>query len=109
MKILKLGSQGPIVEFLQNILQKLELYSCEIDGVFGKITEDSVKLFQNQNMLIQDGIVGPMTLRALKPYINGGLGFIIPTNINYSYSILQINLNSLKELYPFLEITSVRK
>lgn len=109
MKTLKLGSQGPIVEFLQNILQKLELYSGEIDGIFGKTTEDSVKLFQSQNMLIQDGIVGPMMWRALKPYINGGLGFIVPTNINYSYSILQINLNSLKELYPFLEITSARK
>ena len=54
-----------------------------------------------------DGIVGPNTWNSLKPYINGGLGFIVPTNIRYSYSILQINLNSLKELYPFLEISSI--
>lgn len=107
MKTLTLGSTGPIVEFLQNILQKLGLYTGEIDGIFGTGTQNAVIAFQRQNGLSPDGIVGQRTWNALKPYINGGLGFIVPTNINYSYSIMQINLNSLKELYPFLEITSV--
>ena len=70
-------------------------------------TQNSVKTFQRQNGLSPDGIVGPRTFEALKPYINGSLGFIIPTNINYSYSIMKINLNSLKELYPFLEVSSI--
>lgn len=65
--------------------------------------------FQKQNKLIPDGIVGTNTWNALTPYINGALGFIIPTNIKYSYSILQINLNTLKKLYPFLKITSSGK
>ena len=106
MKTLRLGSTGPIVEFLQNILQKLNLYSGEIDGVFGITTRNAVIQFQKQNNLTPDGIVGFRTWTALKPYINGGLGFIVPTNINYSYSILKINLDTLKELYPFLEISS---
>ncbi len=106
MKTLRFGSTGPIVEFLQNILQKLNLYSGEIDGIFGSNTRNAVIQFQSQNNLSQDGIVGFRTWSALKPYINGGLGFIVPTNINYSYSILKINLDTLKELYPFLEISS---
>ena len=107
MKTLRLGSTGPIVEFLQNILEQLGLYSGTIDGIFGTGTQNAVISFQRQNGLVPDGIVGRRTWNALKPYINGGLGFIVPTNINYSYSIMKINLDSLKELYPFLEITSV--
>lgn len=107
MTILRLGSTGPLVEFLQNILQKLGFYTGKIDGIYGIETKNSVINFQNQNLLTPDGIVGPRTWLVLKPYINGGLGFIVPTNINYSYSIMKININTLKELYPFLEVFSV--
>lgn len=107
MEILKQGSTGPMVEFLQNILQQLGYYTGRIDGIFGSVTRNAVINYQRRNGLTPDGIVGPNTWNSLKPYINGGLGFIVPTNIRYSYSILQINLNSLKELYPFLEISSI--
>ena len=109
MEVLKLGAQGPLVEFLQNILKILGFYEGSIDGNFGNITRRAVINFQNAFDLNSDGIVGRNTWNALTPYINGGLGFIVPTNINYSYSILQINLNSLKKLYPFIEITSSGK
>lgn len=106
MKTLRLGSTGPVVEFLQNILKRLGFYSGEIDGVFGNATKNAVINFQNAYGLEDDGIVGFSTWRALTPYINGSLGFIVPTNIRYSYSILNMNLTSLKSIYPFLQIFS---
>lgn len=107
MKTLRFGSTGPIVEFLQNILQKLNLYLGKIDGIFGTSTQSAVIEYQKQNALISDGVVGLRTWNSLNTYINGSLGFIIPTNINYSYSIMKINLKTLNQLYPFLEINSV--
>ena len=34
-------------------------------------------------------------------------GLVIPTNISYSYSILSMNINALKRIYPFIEVTSI--
>ena len=107
MKTLRFGLTGPMVQFLQNILLNIGLYTGDIDGIFGSETQNAVIQFQGQNELVTDGIVGVNTWNALTPYINGALGFIVPTNINYSYSILKINLDSLKLLYPFLQISSV--
>ena len=109
MKTLKLGSTGPMVEFLQNILQILGFYIGKIDGIFGNNTRNAVISFQKSYGLIPDGIVGFNTWNALSPYINCALNFIVPTNINYSSSILSVNLNSLKKLYPFINIGSAGK
>ena len=109
MKILRFGSTGPIVEFLKNLLKILGFYSGEIDGIFGNNTKNAVINFQHAFGLVDDGIVGSRTWNALSPYINGALGFIVPTNISYSSSVLAINIRSLKRLYPFLEISSAGK
>ena len=98
-----------MVEFLQNLLKKLGFYNGEIDGIFGTGTRNAVIRSQRAFGLTADGIVGGRTWNALQPYIDGGLGFIVPTNISYSSSILKINLDSLKKLYPFIEITSAGK
>ena len=109
MKVLRQGMRGPIVEFLQNLLIKLGFYTGNIDGIFGPATKQSVIQMQENFGLNPDGIVGNRTWNALKYYYSGALGFIIPTNISYSYEILKINLDTLKNLYPFIEISSVGK
>ena len=108
MRTLNFGSTGPLVEFLQNILKILGYYAGTIDGIYGNNTRNAVIRFQRNFGLSQiDGIVGPQTWNALSPYINGSFGFIVPTNINYSSRILQINIDSLMRLYPFIEVGSI--
>lgn len=58
--LLKLGSKGKDVEFLQYSL------GVKVDGDFGKITEDAVRLFQKSKGLKDDGIVGDDTWSIIK-------------------------------------------
>jgi len=53
--LLKIGSQGDLVKFLQ---QKV---GVKVDGYFGPLTEKAVKTFQKKQGLIVDGIVGKNT------------------------------------------------
>lgn len=57
----KKGSRGEIVRQIQ---KALHLYP---DGIFGPLTEERVKQFQNEHGLKVDGIVGPTTLALLIP------------------------------------------
>lgn len=55
MQTIKKGSRGEAVKTLQQALH------LKVDGIFGVLTEESVKDFQKANGLIADGIVGPNT------------------------------------------------
>ena len=57
--MLKIGNKGEEVKRLQEAL------GINNDGIFGKQTEEAVKLFQKKNVLEVDGIVGDKTWAAL--------------------------------------------
>ena len=61
MEIYKKGSRG---EMVRQIQKALHLYP---DGIYGPLTEQAVKEFQEKNGLKADGIVGPATLAKLIP------------------------------------------
>lgn len=59
MTTLKKGSRGSEVKLLQKKLNLMQ------DGIFGPLTDEAVREFQNRNGLSVDGIVGPKTWEAL--------------------------------------------
>ena len=62
---LKNGERGNYVLILQDALNALGYGTKYLDGIFGKLTLEAVKRFQNDNGLISDGIVGCDTWRSL--------------------------------------------
>ena len=63
--LLREGSRGSYVRFLQNLLQSKFIPTGNIDGIFGNQTLNAVRAFQQENNLSVDGIVGDNTWNAL--------------------------------------------
>ena len=63
--LLRRGDRDCDVKALQRALRTAG-YDLEIDGVFGRITQECVKSFQATHGLARDGIVGPLTWAALE-------------------------------------------
>lgn len=63
---LQQGDRGADVAILQRILKELDLYLYRVDGLFGPLTHQAVKGFQNANNLEATGVVDEETLNLLK-------------------------------------------
>jgi len=66
------GDEGEDVRTLQQRLRVAGFYYGNATGIFGPITEEAVKKFQQTYKLDVDGIVGPATLSKLPPVGVGG-------------------------------------
>lgn len=82
-RLLRNGCGGPDVKELQTALIELG-YDCGawgVDGDFGDATEIAVKAFQAREALEEDGVVGPLTLKALRAALdkmaNSGAGHVV--------------------------------
>lgn len=74
------GDEGEDVRALQERLRIAGFYYGNATGIFGPITEESVKRFQDSYKLSVDGIAGPATLRKL-PGIGIGDGEEAPKKV----------------------------
>ena len=71
MKLLKYGSRGAQVQMLQTALKRAGFDPGAADGIFGHATQKALRCFQNSAGLRPDGVAGPLTHAALRPYLTG--------------------------------------
>ena len=74
---LRKGDRGPYVQMVQLALERAGFSPGALDGIFGARTDAAVRQFQRANSLQVDGIVGPRTLAALKPYLTGYVEYTV--------------------------------
>lgn len=77
-KTLYFGHRGEDVLKLQKTLNEKGYYNYNLDGIYGKITENAVIKFQIDNKIRIDGFAGPETQKALYGNMNSNSG------INYN-------------------------
>ena len=65
VKIVKPSLSVATIKAVQEKLSKIGLYKGKADGMIGKNTISAVKAFQKKKGLKVDGIIGPLTLKAL--------------------------------------------
>ncbi|MHB1680326.1 MAG: peptidoglycan-binding domain-containing protein [bacterium] len=64
-RIVKPSLSPATIKAVQEKLSKIGLYKGKVDGMIGKNTISAVKVFQKKKGLKVDGIIGPLTLKAL--------------------------------------------
>lgn len=87
MATVKRGAAGYAVKSVQYQLNKKYGFNISVDGIFGYETDTAVKIFQNRNGLVADGIVGAATWQAL-------LGESVSSGVNNTGSFWDIRQSS---------------
>ena len=64
-KVISIGSSGDVVRSIQRVLNSLEGYNVQEDGLYGPETYSAIIKYQANNSLKQDGIVGKQTVSKL--------------------------------------------
>ncbi len=77
MKTLLFGAAGPQVQLLQLALRRTGNGNVKTDGIFGRRTQAALIAFQKRNGLAADGIAGPATHVALRPWYTGFLSHTV--------------------------------
>ena len=77
MKTLSSGARGPQVQLLQLALRRAGYGPGPLDGSFGARTAAALRAFQTRHGLAPDGIAGPLTHAALRPWYTGHVNHTI--------------------------------
>lgn len=93
MRRLRQGSSGSDVMEIQSLFQKMGYSLGPIDGVFGLKTKESVKLFQADNGLPADGIIGPNTHKTLLKFLLGYENYTLKSGDTLSLIAHKYHLN----------------
>ena len=64
--MLRQGSRGDGVKWMQWYLRRLVTGALAVDGIFGKASKVALEQFQRAHKLDVDGILGPASRAALK-------------------------------------------
>ncbi len=100
------NSQTMIV---QSVLKKMGFYNGKVNGVYNSNLEEAVRQFQVQNGILADGIVGPVTYKALEKYILGYTYYKIQPN-DTLYNIAEKNhstVNLILSANPGIDSSSL--
>lgn len=100
---LRQGDRGNFVKILQYLLNKFG-YNVDVDGVFGAKTRDAVIVFQRNNKLTQDGIVGVNTWNRL---LNTDPDRLVLRRGDKSSAVEYLQRILLSYLYPISSIDGV--
>ncbi|RXJ02935.1 hypothetical protein DS745_04945 [Anaerobacillus alkaliphilus] len=90
--LLRVGSTGDAVRELQNQLKVVGMYLGDVTGLFDQLTEEAVKVFQQQHKLIADGLATTSTIQKLEEEATKKLLPVItlPSEVRDSFHIMNV-------------------